>query len=81
MYVLGPATAATWKGPSHRGVQQLLGPQHHLVAHLKGRVHPAPIQRRIGAGRKQKQFRSMMKGLLTIFSLAALFIARSLDGS
>ena len=30
--------------------------------------------------RKQKQFRSTIKGLLTLFSLADLFIARSLDG-
>ena len=31
------------------GVEQLLGLQHHLVAHLvahlEGRVHPAPVQR------------------------------------
>ena len=29
---------------------------------------------------KQKQFRSTIKGLLTLFSLADRFIARSLDG-
>ena len=29
------------------GVQQLVGLQHNLVAHLKGRVHQAPVQLRL----------------------------------
>ena len=54
MYVLarGPATAATGKGRPKlaqlSGVQQLLSPQHDLVAHQEGRVHSDPVHRRLG---------------------------------
>ena len=55
VYVLGSASAAAVRGPSHRGaacpprrrLEQPLGPQHRLVAHLTGRIYPDRVQRRL----------------------------------
>ena len=43
-----PTTGAAC--PSRRR-RAALGPQHHLVAHLEGRVDPARVQRRLGQPR------------------------------
>ena len=54
----GPPTAAAAQACPPR---RLPGRQHHLVAHLKGRVRPVPIQRRLALLRYYKKAEAVQK--------------------
>ena len=60
MYVSEPATTAVhreWPSAAACPPLRRLGPQHHLVAHHKGRVHPAQVQRRLALLLRSVQLR------------------------